>query len=54
MIINLQEPISSNGRGNLTVKHFVDAEMNLEAIGSKRFKGFGVEIAQLLEVPWNP
>ena len=27
---------------NLDLKHFVDAEMGLEAIGNKRFKRFGV------------
>ena len=29
-------------RQNITLKNSVDVEMSLEAIGSKRFKGFGV------------
>ena len=29
-------------RRNLTVNHFIDAEMSLEAIGSKRFNDGGV------------
>ena len=29
-------------RQNLTLKHSVNVEMSVEAIGSKRFKGFGV------------
>ena len=29
-------------RRNLDIKHFVDTEMSLEAIGIKRFKRFGV------------
>ena len=43
MIFDVQESISSNFlKKNLTFKHSVDAKINLEAIGSKRFKGFGV------------
>ena len=38
---------------NLTFKDTVDAEIDLEAIGSKRFKGFGVWIVQLLKEPKN-
>ena len=38
---------------NLTFKYYVDEEIDLEAIGSNKFKGFGVYTIRLLEEPKN-
>ena len=43
MIVDVQELISSYSPNEISLfKHSVDVEMSLEAIESKRFKGFGV------------
>ena len=42
MIVGVQESISPYSLNEIPVSNIVDAKIDLKAIGSKRFKDFGV------------